>query len=145
MYLYMVIYFDFVALDSCRYLTGNERHPLIIYGAEGSGKTCLLARAAQQCRHSWQQPDLDNSLEMGVLLRFARLTPESSSVLTILHSLTQQLSLLATGRLLRNPHVKITLLLTTYSPNNLTRFWSIYRRYPITSRRSTGCWTTRGL
>lgn len=91
-------------LFTYRYLTGNERHPLIIYGAEGSGKTCLLARAAQQC-HSWQQPDLECGLEMGVILRFARLTPGSGSVLTMLHSLTQQVSLLATGRLPRNPHV----------------------------------------
>lgn len=88
-----------------RYLTGNEQHPLIIYGAEGSGKTCLLARAAQQC-HSWQQPDPECTLEMGVVLRFIRLTPESSSVLTILHSITQQVSLLTTGRLPRNPHVR---------------------------------------
>ena len=78
---------------------------MIIYGAEGSGKTCLLARAAQQC-HIWQQQlDVECGLEMGVILRFARLTPESSSVLTMLHSLTQQVSLLAAGRLPRNPHV----------------------------------------
>jgi hypothetical protein len=88
-----------------RYLTGNEQHPLIIYGAEGSGKTCLLARAAQQC-HSWQQLDPECTLEMGVVLRFLRLTPESSSVLTILHSITKQVSLLTTGRLPRNPHVR---------------------------------------
>uniref|UniRef100_A0A0P5L1U9 Leucine-rich repeat and WD repeat-containing n=1 Tax=Daphnia magna TaxID=35525 RepID=A0A0P5L1U9_9CRUS len=86
-----------------RYLTGNDQHPLVIYGAEGSGKTCLSARAAQQS-HSWQQLDPACALEMGVLLRFIRLTPESSTALSVLHSLTQQVSLLITGRLPRNPH-----------------------------------------
>ena len=87
-----------------RYLTGNDQHPLVIYGAEGSGKTCLLARAAQQC-HSWQQLDPQCTLQMGVVLRFVRLTPESSSILPILHSMTKQVSLLINGRLPRNPHV----------------------------------------
>lgn len=44
-------------------------------------------------------------MAMGLLLRFARLTPQSSSVLTLLHSITRQASLLLTGRLPQTPHV----------------------------------------
>lgn len=85
--------------------TSNDRHPLIVYGAEGSGKTCLMARAAQHC-HSWIPSSWDDSgpTEMGLVLRFARLTPDSGSVLSLLHSITRQVSLLVTGRLPQTPH-----------------------------------------
>ena len=87
-----------------RYMTSStDRHPLIIYGAEGSGKTCLVARAAQQC-HNWQPPD-PTTAEMGLILRFARLTPQSCTALTLLASLTRQVSLILTGRIPHIPHV----------------------------------------
>ena len=87
-----------------RYMTSStDRHPLIIYGAEGSGKTCLVARAAQQC-HNWQPPD-PTTAEMGLILRFARLTPQSCTALSLLASLTRQVSLILTGRIPHIPHV----------------------------------------
>lgn len=106
-------------------MTGNERQPLIVYGAEGSGKTCLMARAAQHC-HSWIQParlsstssDPNDSVDMmGLVLRFARLTPKSSSILTLLHSINRQLSILLTGRLPSTAHVSRIL---SSIPNNPT-------------------------
>lgn len=118
-----------------RYLTGNDQHPLVIYGAEGSGKTCLSARAAQQS-HSWQQLDPACALEMGVLLRFIRLTPESSTALSVLHSLTQQVSLLITGRLPRNPHVRFCATFCTTNLIDHNGLCTIYRRFRITNRHS---------
>ena len=88
-----------------RYMTSStDRHPLIIYGAEGSGKTCLVARAAQQC-HNWQPLD-PTTAEMGLILRFARLTPQSCTALALLASLTRQVSLILTGRIPHIPHVR---------------------------------------
>lgn len=82
-----------------RYLTSKDRHPLIICGSEGSGKTSLLARAAQHC-HAWVTEG-----DVAVVLRFAGLTPDSLSVLTLLHSIARQVSLLLRGRLPQVPHV----------------------------------------
>lgn len=86
----------------CRYLTGNERRALVVHGAEGSGKTSLLARAGQQC-HGWLQAEHGRRPgETGVLLRFVGLTPQATSAATLMRSVVRQASLLAAGRL---PHV----------------------------------------
>jgi hypothetical protein len=42
---------------------------------------------------------------MGLILRFARLTPQSCTALTLLASLTRQVSLILTGRIPHIPHV----------------------------------------
>lgn len=77
---------------------------MVVYGTEGSGKTSLLARSGQQC-HTWHLAD--ESAEMGVLLRFVRLTPQSLSAATLLRSIVRQASLLVTGRLSHTLHVTL--------------------------------------
>ncbi len=84
-----------------RYVTSEERHPLIVHGRQGSGKTCLSAHAVQHC-HAWCDETEDDVV---VVARFANLTPRSRSLLGCLHSIAHQCALLVHGRPPRVPHV----------------------------------------
>lgn len=68
------------------YVTGSLNRPLILHGAGGSGKTCLLAKAASMVR-SWLGKD-----KCILVLRFLGTTPDSSSVIPALTSICQQLA-----------------------------------------------------
>jgi NACHT domain- and WD repeat-containing protein len=66
------------------YLAGNDRHPLLIYGAAGIGKSALMAQASAKAaaRHPGAV----------VLVRFIGATPESADTRTLLQGLCQQIS-----------------------------------------------------
>lgn len=66
------------------YLAGGDRHPLLIYGAAGVGKSALMAQASAEAlaRHEGAE----------VLVRFIGATPESADARTLLQGLCQQVS-----------------------------------------------------
>lgn len=66
------------------YLAGGGRHPLVIYGASGTGKSALLAQASAEARarHS----------DAALLVRFISATPESSDLQALLQSLCRSIS-----------------------------------------------------
>lgn len=69
------------AIDA--HLRGGDRRPLVVYGAPGSGKSAILAKASTE---------LAKSVVGAVTIkRFIGATPESSSGLTLLRSLCEQL------------------------------------------------------
>jgi hypothetical protein len=66
------------------YAKGNDRHPLVIWGESGSGKSALMARAAQEI-HS-ELPHAE------IVVRFIGWTPESSDIRSLLGSVCLQIS-----------------------------------------------------
>jgi len=62
------------------YMNNDSRKLLVIHGASGSGKTALLARAAQEAESKWKP-----------VVRFIGVTPHSSDVRALLSSLCQEL------------------------------------------------------
>lgn len=66
------------------YLKGNDTHPLGIFGDSGSGKTALMARAAEKARETCP--------EAQVVFRFIGTTPSSTDGRSLLESLCRQLS-----------------------------------------------------
>lgn len=68
------------------YLTKKESSlsPFVVYGQSGSGKTSFMAKVAYECNH-W----LDCSSAV-VVLRFIGITPTSSNLRTLLHSICSQ-------------------------------------------------------
>ncbi|KRT86348.1 AAA protein, partial [Oryctes borbonicus] len=75
--------------DIKTYVTGTATSPLIIYGPDGCGKTTLMSRVAQ-CLLQWLP-------EAFVLLRFAGISAQSSTIEQLLNSITTQCSLLTYG------------------------------------------------
>ncbi|WAQ94112.1 NWD2-like protein, partial [Mya arenaria] len=69
-----------------QYVLGKYDKPLILHGASGCGKTSLMAKGASQSR-SWFGPKQTPFL----VLRFLGTTPNSSSVIPLLTSLSRHL------------------------------------------------------
>jgi WD40 repeat protein len=65
-----------------KYIAGNDPHPLAVWGASGSGKSALMAKAVEQAQKNGQD----------VLYRFIGATPESSNGRALLESLCRQIS-----------------------------------------------------
>jgi WD40 repeat protein len=65
-----------------KYIVGSDPHPLAIWGASGSGKSALMAKAIEQAQKKGQD----------VLYRFIGATPESSNGRALLESLCKQIS-----------------------------------------------------
>jgi len=65
------------------YLNGPDKHPLAIYGASGTGKSALMAKAIDRARNLY--PDAT------VIFRFIGATPESSEVRSLLKNLCEQI------------------------------------------------------
>nr|CAD7263262.1 unnamed protein product [Timema shepardi] len=86
-----------VLQDIKSYIIGESNCPLVVCGPRGCGKSTLLARAAQCC-HSWQ-PE-------GVLVtRFVGVSPYSSTAEQLLHSITNQCSVVTHGFQTWDTHV----------------------------------------
>jgi NACHT domain- and WD repeat-containing protein len=66
------------------YVTAGDAHPLAVFGASGSGKSALMARAAQLAR--------ENRPRAEVVRRFIGATPESSDGRSLLSSLCREIS-----------------------------------------------------
>jgi hypothetical protein len=66
------------------YVEGGDRHPLAVWGESGSGKSALMARAAQEI-HS----DLPHA---EIVVRFIGWTPDSSDIRSLLGSVCRQIS-----------------------------------------------------
>jgi len=66
------------------YVTGSSRQPLAVWGASGSGKSALMARAVQQVRVA--RPDAET------VIRFIGATPGSSDIRSLLDSVCRQIS-----------------------------------------------------
>ena len=62
------------------YIIGKDNHPLAVWGASGSGKSALMAKAVEQAQKNGQD----------VLYRFIGATPESSNGRALLESLCWQ-------------------------------------------------------
>jgi hypothetical protein len=80
------------------YLKYDERRPLVLYGASGSGKSAIMAQAsgrvATEVRRGGREragpgPSAARPI---VIRRFIGASPESSNGLTLLRSLRQQIS-----------------------------------------------------
>ena len=65
-----------------KYISGKDFHPLAIWGASGSGKSALMAKAVENAQKKGQD----------VLYRFIGATPESSNGRALLESLCMQIS-----------------------------------------------------
>ncbi len=67
-----------------RYVAGADRRPLLLYGASGSGKSALVAKAVADCG-VWRP-------ESRSVVRFIGATPGSTDVRTLLESLCRQIA-----------------------------------------------------
>ena len=65
------------------YLKGRDRRPMVVHGASGSGKSAVMARALE--------PVLANPGNAVVIRRFIGVTPESSSGITLLRSICEEI------------------------------------------------------
>ena len=65
------------------YLKRDDRRPMVVNGASGSGKSAMMARASKVA--------LDGPGNVVVIRRFIGATPESSSGITLLRSLCEQI------------------------------------------------------
>ena len=65
-----------------KYITANDSHPLAIWGASGSGKSALMAKAVEQASENKKE----------IIYRFIGATPESSNGRALLESLCKQIS-----------------------------------------------------
>ncbi|KAK0046460.1 NACHT and WD repeat domain-containing protein 2 [Biomphalaria pfeifferi] len=70
------------------YVTGDSNLPLVLFGESGCGKTSLMAKAASQVVTSWFKKPVV------MVLRFLGTTPGSSSIIPLLTSYCQQLSVM---------------------------------------------------
>ncbi|KAF5270218.1 hypothetical protein FQA39_LY08432 [Lamprigera yunnana] len=75
--------------DIKKYVVSDHTSPLIIVGPGGCGKSTLMARIAQCCL-TWQP-------EAFLILRFVGISAQSSSIQQLLHSITNQCSILTYG------------------------------------------------
>jgi hypothetical protein len=66
------------------YVRGANRHPLAIWGESGSGKSALMARAAQEIHSDLPRAE--------TVIRFIGWTPESSDIRSLLGSVCLQIS-----------------------------------------------------
>ncbi|XP_035669372.1 uncharacterized protein LOC118411296 isoform X1 [Branchiostoma floridae] len=73
------------------YLRSGSRHPLIVHGASGTGKTSLLAKAAMQTT-GWVSCD-----DSAVIVRLIGLTSQSRNIRSLLRSLCLQLTYIYGG------------------------------------------------
>ncbi|CAG5115605.1 unnamed protein product [Candidula unifasciata] len=71
-----------------KYITGNNQLPLVLFGEGGCGKTSVMAKAASQVVSSWY------ATPVVMVLRFLGTTPGSSTIIPLLTSYCQQLSLM---------------------------------------------------
>ena len=67
------------------YLSGSDTRPLVIWGESGSGKSALIARAAEQVHATFGDQAV-------LMVRFIGATPESSNGLALLESLCRQIT-----------------------------------------------------
>ncbi len=65
------------------YLRSPARHPLVLTGRSGTGRSSLMAKAAEEARAA--NPDAE------VVLRFIGATPESANVRTLLSGIAAQI------------------------------------------------------
>jgi WD40 repeat protein len=65
-----------------KYISGNDPHPLAFWGASGSGKSALMAKAVEQAQRN----------NKDIIYRFIGATPESSNGRSLLESLCRQIS-----------------------------------------------------
>src|ERR1019366_2503410 len=70
------------AIDA--YTRGGDSRPLVVHGASGCGKSAIVAEASAQAKAEMPGAVL--------IQRFIGVTPDSSSGITLLHSLCEQLS-----------------------------------------------------
>ncbi|KAK5648750.1 hypothetical protein RI129_003642 [Pyrocoelia pectoralis] len=75
--------------DIKKYITSDDKSPLVIVGASGCGKSTLLSRIAQCCL-TWQP-------EAFLIVRFVGISAQSSSIQQLLYSITNQCSILTYG------------------------------------------------
>ncbi len=66
------------------YVTGNERHPLVVWGVSGSGKSALMAKVFEQFQNR-----TDNCAIL--IPRFSGATPDSTSGVLLLENLCRQI------------------------------------------------------
>jgi hypothetical protein len=66
------------------YIDSTDRHPLVVFGESGSGKSALMAKAIQQSR-AQSKKDL-------IVFRFIGATPDSSNGRTLLENVCRQIS-----------------------------------------------------
>ncbi len=62
------------------YIDGDARHPLVIYGPGGSGKSALMAKAVEECRRG----------DHVFIHRLIGATPDSTDIRSLLESLCRQ-------------------------------------------------------
>jgi len=70
--------------DIEKYVKTPHNHPLVIYGESGSGKSALMAKAAEQV--------LSESPAAGYVTRFIGATPTSSDIRSLLENICRQIS-----------------------------------------------------
>jgi len=70
--------------DIAEYIRGPDRHPLVVFGTSGTGKTALLARAVREA--------LESNSDAQVIFRFLGATPSSSNERALVESLCRQMS-----------------------------------------------------
>jgi len=68
------------------YLKSADRHPLVVFGASGVGKTALMAQATQNAHRDQSKP------QAAIVSRFVGATSTSSNVRDMLNELCQQIS-----------------------------------------------------
>lgn len=66
------------------YVSTQDRHPLVVWGESGCGKTALLAKAAQDC--------VSNRPDSAVVVRFVGATPSSSDGRALLEGLCKEIA-----------------------------------------------------
>ena len=96
------------ALDRVKnYITGQDNSPLVIHGQKGSGKTSLVAMAANACQ-TWI------GAEVAVVVRFLGTTDHSSKVHSLLQSICHQLCLVFKADSKKVPQVSLNHFIYTY-------------------------------
>jgi hypothetical protein len=73
------------------YVIRDDRHPLAVYGASGSGKSALMARAIAECGLSVGRKGL-RIADCVIVSRFIGATPDSSDGRALLESLCREIS-----------------------------------------------------
>lgn len=81
------------------YICTPSTEPLVVYGKSGCGKSVLSAKVAQNI-HQW----LPNC---SFVLRYTKLTPLSSDIVSIVGSIAEQVCYLTKGKSCIGPHVSI--------------------------------------
>lgn len=68
------------------YIQNQASHPLVLHGKSGSGKTSVMAKAAESM-HDWSSMALENF----IILRFLGTSPQSTSIREVLISICDQI------------------------------------------------------